>query len=228
MPASRLLGILMILLKEEKVSIGSLAERFEVSERTIYRDIDRLSQGGIPIICHRGRNGGVSLLSDFKLSKSYLTEQELHLLIHALTFYLQFVGYKDVSDVCIAQEARILIDKLSAISPDTARETLHKIETYYYVDMEECLFPRTNHSLEHLFQGMKSRKKVELRVWSRKMVVNPISFVVRPNGTNLYSYGSEGYQLIRLKDISKAVVLEETIQEGLLDYAEYSRQLKEL
>jgi predicted DNA-binding transcriptional regulator YafY len=72
----RLFEIIYILLHEKLVTARSLAERFEVSQRTIYRDIEILSMSGIPVYTEKGKGGGISLLPDFVLNKSLLSEQE--------------------------------------------------------------------------------------------------------------------------------------------------------
>ena len=76
MQINRLFEIIYILLNKETVTSKELAERFEVSARTIYRDIDILSAAGIPIYTEKGRNGGISLLHDFVLNKTVLTQEE--------------------------------------------------------------------------------------------------------------------------------------------------------
>ena len=72
MQINRLFEIIYLLLEKGSVTAAALAERFEVSVRTIYRDIDLLSGAGIPVYCSRGRGGGVSLLPDFVLDLSLI------------------------------------------------------------------------------------------------------------------------------------------------------------
>lgn len=76
MTSTRLFEIIYILLEKKKVTAPELAGRFEVSVRTIYRDIDALSSAGIPVYCTQGKGGGIGLLEDFVMDKSALTEQE--------------------------------------------------------------------------------------------------------------------------------------------------------
>ncbi|MDE7418107.1 MAG: YafY family transcriptional regulator [Lachnospiraceae bacterium] len=73
---NRLLGMIYILMKQETVTAAELAERFEVSVRTIYRDMDTLSAAGIPIYAKKGKNGGISLTEQFVLNKMLLTQEE--------------------------------------------------------------------------------------------------------------------------------------------------------
>lgn len=76
MQIERMFEIVYILLEKQKVTAAYLAERFGVSSRTIYRDIDALSSAGIPIYSVRGTGGGIQLLDGFVLNKALLTESE--------------------------------------------------------------------------------------------------------------------------------------------------------
>lgn len=76
MQESRLFRIVYYLLDKGKATAPELAEKFEVSVRTIYRDIDALSGAGIPIYAETGRNGGIRLMKDFVLDKAVLSEEE--------------------------------------------------------------------------------------------------------------------------------------------------------
>ena len=84
MKLDRLLGIVTILLQNDRVTAPELSEKFEVSRRTIGRDIDALCQAGIPVITHQGAGGGISIAEGFKLDKSVLTTDELSGIIAAL------------------------------------------------------------------------------------------------------------------------------------------------
>lgn len=81
---NRLLGIVYILLGKETVTAASLAERFEVSVRTIYRDIEVLSQAGIPVYARKGKNGGICLMEQFVLNKMLITKEEQQQILAAL------------------------------------------------------------------------------------------------------------------------------------------------
>src|SRR5574341_1529943 len=76
MQINRIFEITYMLLNHEQVTAKTLSEKFDVSVRTIYRDIDRMSQAGIPVYTERGKGGGISLLSDFVLSKVLLNADE--------------------------------------------------------------------------------------------------------------------------------------------------------
>ena len=76
MQINRLLEIVYILFEKKTVTAKELAEHFEVSQRTIYRDVDKLSGAGIPIYASKGKGGGISLLDNFVINKSMLSDKE--------------------------------------------------------------------------------------------------------------------------------------------------------
>ena len=84
MKLDRLLGILTVLLLKDRVTAPELADKFEVSRRTIGRDVDALCMAGIPVVAHQGAGGGFSIAEGFKLDHSVLTTDELSGIIAAL------------------------------------------------------------------------------------------------------------------------------------------------
>jgi len=105
MKLDRLMGILTILLQNGRVTAPYLAEKFEVTRRTIGRDIDALCQAGIPIITQQGTGGGISIAEGFKLDKSVLTAGELSSIIAAL---------KGIGSVSEKAQIERMLDKLGA------------------------------------------------------------------------------------------------------------------
>ena len=84
MQENRLFKIVYYLLERGKSTAPELAERFEVSIRTIYRDLDAISAAGIPIYAIQGKGGGISLLQNYVLDKSILSDQEKEKILMAL------------------------------------------------------------------------------------------------------------------------------------------------
>ena len=85
MQINRLFEIIYILLDKKTVTANELAKKFEVSSRTIYRDIEILSGAGIPIYTNKGKGGGISILDNFILDKSVISKEEQSAIITALT-----------------------------------------------------------------------------------------------------------------------------------------------
>lgn len=84
MEQSRLFKIVYHLLEKGKSTAPELVEKFEVSIRTIYRDLDTISAAGIPIYATQGKGGGIFIMQDFVLNKSLLSEQEKEQILMAL------------------------------------------------------------------------------------------------------------------------------------------------
>lgn len=84
MQINRLFGIVYILLDKKTITAKELSEHFEVSVRTIYRDVETLSIAGIPIYTNKGKGGGISLIEEFVLNKSVLSEKEQNEILMSL------------------------------------------------------------------------------------------------------------------------------------------------
>lgn len=97
MKIQRLIAITMLLLDREVVSTGELAEKLEVSRRTVFRDIETLSMAGLPIMMTRGATGGVSLMKSYKIDKKLFTPEDIQNLVASLTSYQQLLGKQEIA-----------------------------------------------------------------------------------------------------------------------------------
>lgn len=104
MKIDRLMGILTILLRQDKATAPELARRFEVSRRTVNRDIDDLCRAGVPLVTTQGHGGGISIAPGYKLDKTLLTRGELQAVL---------AGLGGVDSVSKTAGARALAEKLS-------------------------------------------------------------------------------------------------------------------
>jgi predicted DNA-binding transcriptional regulator YafY len=110
----RLIGIIMVL-QARPATAQSLADRFEVSRRTILRDIDTLSQLRVPIVALPGRNGGYSLPADYSMPPIHPSEDEATILLMALARFTPGPTPR------MAASAQSITDKLLAIMPEHIR-----------------------------------------------------------------------------------------------------------
>jgi len=90
MKIDRLIGIIAVLQQNKKVTAPYLAKRFEVSRRTINRDIEDICRAGIPIVTTQGKGGGISIMEDFNLNTAVFTTEELQAI---------FAGLKSIDSV---------------------------------------------------------------------------------------------------------------------------------
>ena len=84
MKLERLLAITIILLNNDKVQAKDLADRFEVSIRTIYRDLETINMSGIPIISYPGNNGGYGIMDTFKIDKHIFSDSDIESVLSTL------------------------------------------------------------------------------------------------------------------------------------------------
>lgn len=104
MKIDRLIGILSILLQQDKVTAPYLAEKFEVSRRTINRDIEALCQAGIPLVTTQGVGGGISIMEGYRIDKTLLTSADMRAIL---------AGLRSLDSVSGSSRYQQLMDKLS-------------------------------------------------------------------------------------------------------------------
>lgn len=93
-----MIEIITILLNKKTVTANALAERFGVSVRTIYRDIDLLSSSGVPIYTSKGSNGGISLMEEYTINRAILSDNDKNSILFALNS-LQSTKYPEIDTV---------------------------------------------------------------------------------------------------------------------------------
>lgn len=116
MKIDRLIGILSILLQREKVTAPFLAEKFEVSRRTINRDIEDICKAGIPVVTLRGQNGGISIMEGYKIDRTLLTSSDMQSIL---------AGLRSLDSVCGTNRYQQLMEKLSVGNSDVLTSNNH-------------------------------------------------------------------------------------------------------
>ena len=157
MKIDRMIGILSILLQEEKTTAPELAERFEVSKRTINRDIEALCKAGIPIHTAQGTGGGISIMDGYRMDRTILTSKDMQMILAGLrsldsvsgsSYYGQLMEKIQAgSSEFITGRDSILIDLSSwyrdSLAPkiETIQDAIgdrHLIKFQYYAPSGEC------------------------------------------------------------------------------------------
>ena len=177
MKLDRLLGILTILLQNDRVTAPALANKFEVNRRTIGRDIDALCQAGIPIITYQGAGGGISIAEGFKLDKSLLTSDELSNIIAAL---------KGIGSVSEESQIERTLNKLHAGS-----EAVVSLSEPVIIDLASYYKGQLTEKIELLKRAIKERRLVEFKYYYEKgetcRVIEP--YIVVFQWTSWYVFG---------------------------------------
>ncbi|WP_026677512.1 helix-turn-helix transcriptional regulator [Fictibacillus gelatini] len=127
MRGDRLVSILLLLQAHRQITAKELAEKLEVSERTIYRDMEALSRSGIPVVAERGKNGGWSLLENYRTTLTGLKESEIRALFVPPSSQL----LEDLGLARTSEEAR---NKLIASLPEMYQEHAKEAWNRIHVD----------------------------------------------------------------------------------------------
>ena len=161
MKIDRLIGIITILLQQDKITAPELAERFEVSRRAINRDIEDICKAGIPLITHQGYGGGISIADGYKIDKSLFTEDELQTIL---------AGLKGIDTVSRASNQAKLLDKFSSkahrVSPkDTI---IIDLASHYQIPLtqkieaiKQAISTQNIIRFQYYYQKGEQRRKVE-------------------------------------------------------------------
>lgn len=154
--------ITILLLNRKTVTAKELSERFGVSTRTIYRDVEVLSSAGVPVYMSKGNGGGISLLEDYALNKALLSNKESKSLILALKT-MQAAKYPEVDSV---------LEKVGSIFKNAADTDWVQIdfagwssfpnERNKFNDIKNAIFNKKIIEFDYInANGEKSHRKVE-------------------------------------------------------------------
>ena len=154
MKIDRLIGILSVLLQQDMVTAPCLAERFEVSRRTINRDIEDLCRAGIPIVTMPGAGGGISIMENYKVDRTVFTTREMQDIL---------AGLRSLDSVSGTNQYGLLMEKLAAGGSDFVagnQSVLIDLSSWYKAD----LAPR----IEIIRAAIDGRQELEFLYFSPK------------------------------------------------------------
>ncbi len=200
MQINRLFEIVYILLEKKSVTAKEIAEHFEVSTRTIYRDIEVLSTAGIPVYMNKGKGGGISLLPNFVLNKTVLTESEKADILTSL---------KAVSSIRHI-DADTAVSKLSSLFGESNSDWIEiDFSTWVNADEEKNMFNSIKTAIlsKKLIMFSYSSGKGE----STTREVEPLKLCYKGSSWYLYGYCKKrcDYRFFKLRRMKNLCILEE-------------------
>lgn len=201
MSESRLFKILYYLLDKGTVTAPELAKKFEVSVRTIYRDIDMLSGAGIPVYTTTGHGGGIHLFDNFVLKKSLLSEQEMQDILIGVQS-LSAVQYPDTDGVMSKLKATFQIAESDWIEIDFSRwGSIVEKEKQYFETLKRSILGRQE--IQFLYYnslGEVSQRRCQ-----------PLKMVYKDKAWYLYAYclKRNDYRLFRISRIKELRVTDQ-------------------
>lgn len=199
MKTERLLGIVMVLLQQDKVTAPQLAERFEVSRRTINRDMEDICKAGIPLVTEQGRGGGISILDSYKVDKALFTREEMQAVLAGLK------GIDSVSKVsCFAG----ILEKLSG------KENRIIADNTVVIDLASHYQEPLTQKIGEIRQAILGRRMISFSYYSEKGESNrcmePYQLIFKWSSWYVFGYCSDrnAYRLFKLNRIGDLHTLE--------------------
>ncbi len=198
---NRLFEIVYILMQKKKITAKELAEKFEVSTRTIYRDIESLSRANIPIYSSKGKDGGIGILEEYVLNKTVLSEEEQNQILFALQ------GMKK-----IAGEDKDILEKISTIFNK-------KVNDWIKIDFSNW---GKEEKFELIKTGILNKKQLEFTYYNSngdktKRIVEPLQIWFKDKSWYLISYCKlkEDYRIFKVARMKEIKVLEKHFEREL-------------
>jgi predicted DNA-binding transcriptional regulator YafY len=224
MRADRLLSILLLLQVHRRLTARELAQRLEVSERTIHRDMEALSGSGIPVTAERGVGGGWSLLEDYRTNLTGLNAAEIQALFLAKPAHL-------LADLGLAKAGEAALIKLLAALPTAHRRGAEDVRQRIHIDaagwrQREGAVPLLPALQEAIWQERKLRLSYQRGDGATvERVVDPLGLVAKGSLWYLVA-GVEGeLRSYRVSRIGSATPLDEPcVRPAGFDLAAYWAQ----
>lgn len=203
---NRLFEIIYILMQKKKVTAKELADKFEVSTRTIYRDIEILSRANIPVYATKGKEGGIGLLEGYVLNKCILSEEEQNQILFALQ------GMKKVR----GKEEKNILEKLS---------TLFNKEINDWIKVDFSNWEKGNEQ-EERFDMIKTailnKNLIKFTYYNSngersKRIVEPLQIWFKDKSWYLISYCrlKEDYRIFKITRIKEIEILQKHFERNL-------------
>ncbi|MBV8732160.1 MAG: YafY family transcriptional regulator [Acidobacteriia bacterium] len=215
MRADRLLSILLLLQIHRRITARELAERLEVSERTILRDMDALSSTGVPVVAERGAGGGWSLVDGYQVKLTGLNAAEIQSLFMPRPSQL-------LADLGLHQPSEAALVKLAAALPPTARQQAEFARRRILIDSRGWRDPAESiASLPILLDALWRERKLKFLYTKgfeteqpcepTARIVSPLGLVAKGNIWYLVAQVQAETRTYRVSRIREAAVLDEPV-----------------
>lgn len=209
MKLERLIGILSILLQQDKITAPELAEKFEVSVRTILRDIDDISKAGIPITTSQGQGGGISIMDGYKIDRTLLSSSEMQAI---------FSGLKSLDSVSGTNRYRQLMDKLSVSNTINA-------DNHIIIDLATWDKNAVSTKIELIKSAMEKKRIITFRYYSPERTeqrdIEPYRLIFQWSSWYVWGFcvKRQDYRLFKLTRITELTKTEEAfVQRDIPEY----------
>ena len=230
MKADRLLGITLILLEKECVSASFLADAFEVSTRTIYRDVEALSMAGVPVFSTPGVGGGIRIMPGFKLEKGMFNNDDLSTMLVALSGLEGIVERGTLTSAKAKLQSLISSNQAPQVQLKAGYVRIDRFPWIHNCDVDAHL-ARIREALSKC--NLVSMTYLNQRGEESRRFVEPHQIVFKNGAPYVYGWcrNRRSFRLFKLTRILDLHVLEETFEPRDIPLAEldgtpYARELQ--
>lgn len=224
MKVDRLVSIIMILLEKERIGAQELADMFEVSPRTIYRDIDAINMAGIPVHGAAGVGGGFEIMQEYKIDKKVFSTADLSALLMGLT---------SLSGMVRGGELVNALAKVRSFIPADRAKDVELKANQIYIDLSPWIGNRnTQPYLEIIKMALQESKMLAFEYADRhgnktERTAEPYQLVLKSSHWYWqgYCHKRNDYRLFKLSRMSNLQMQEETFtpqdfQKPILEFTE--------
>lgn len=198
----------MVLLERKKVSAAKLADMFEVTPRTIYRDIETINSAGIPIITYPGINGGIGIMEEYKVDKKLFTTSDIATLL---------MGLGSISKAMTNDEIINTLAKVKGLVPEEQIRDIELKSNQITIDLAPWIGNRSMQlNLEKIKTALNHKKLLSFKYSNRdgkrsNRKVEPYRLVLKEANWYLQGYcvSRQDYRVFKLSRISALEILDE-------------------
>ncbi|OHD10240.1 MAG: hypothetical protein A2086_00565 [Spirochaetes bacterium GWD1_27_9] len=228
MKLDRLFAITMLIINKKRVSALELSEYFEVSIRTIYRDIDSINMAGIPIVSYQGKNGGFEIIENFKFDKQLLTPKEITSIITAL---------KGVGKTLGDDKINATMQKLQTLLPQQDADNYNNKKDLI-IDFSPYINNKQKQILNILREAIEKKLLINLGYMDANgeltnRFIEPMTLILKGNVWYFYGFckNRDDFRMFRLSRIKKieltnTVFKRKEINEEDVNFEAYWQRLK--
>ena len=209
MKVDRLISIIMLLLDQKRIGAQALADQFEVSPRTIYRDIEAINMAGIPVCSVPGVGGGFEIMENYKVDKKVFSTADLSAIL---------MGLSSLSDMIRGDELVNALAKVKSFVPADRAKDIELKANQIYIDLSPWMGNRnTKPYLELIKKALQESRLLSFEYADRygnktARTAEPYQLVLKSSHWYLqgYCHKRNDFRLFKLSRISSLKIQEET------------------
>lgn len=220
MRIDRMLGITVMLLNRDRISARELSDKYEVSIRTIYRDIEAINMAGIPVVAHSGNNGGFGIMSNYKIDRQLLTLNDMVSILSALKGMNATLEDRDLDEA---------IEKITNLVPADKTEHLASRMEHVSIDIQPWGYrERQKQHIKTVHDGILNHLLLTF-IYSNskgevvKRTVEPMTLLFKGYAWYLFAFCrlKNDFRLFKLSRMKELVIGEENFVRKNVKYQEH-------